>query len=72
METTVATLLLVVSSVILAVVVIDYAVSIVQSTLNTTNIPQLNRLKNIENNILNQTDTLFNQTLPQTPEQPPP
>jgi hypothetical protein len=72
LDTTVATLLLVASAVVLACVVVNYAVSIVEQTLNTQNIPELGRIKNIESNILNQTDSLFNQTQPQMPDQPPP
>ena len=72
METSVAALLLITSAVILTAVVIDYAVSVIQTTLNTENIPQLGRLRNIENSILNQTDSLFNQTQPELPNQPPP
>ena len=62
LQTTVATLLLITAAVVLTCVVIDYAVSVVQTTLQTTNIPQLDRLKNIQSSILNQTDTLYNQT----------
>lgn len=72
MEATVATLLLITSAVILTCVVVDYAVSIIQTTLNTENIPQLGRLRNIESSILNQTGSLFNQTQPELPNQPPP
>ncbi|HEX7482175.1 MAG TPA: hypothetical protein VF350_01740 [Candidatus Bathyarchaeia archaeon] len=72
MEATIATLLLITSTVVLACVVVDYAVSIMQQTLNTENIPQLSRIRNIENSILNQTDNLFNQTQPDLPSQPPP
>ena len=72
METTVATLLLITSTVILACVVVDYAVGIVIEPLNTENIPQLDRIRDIENSILNQTDSLFNQTQPELPNQPPP
>lgn len=70
METTVAALLLITSTVILAAVVVDYAVSVIQQTLNTENIPQLGRIRNIESSILNQTDSLFNQTQPELPNQP--
>jgi hypothetical protein len=69
LETTVAALLLVTSAVVLTCVVVDYAVNIVQQTLNTDNIPQLDRIRNIENSLLNQTDVLFNQTLPPSPDQ---
>ncbi len=70
METTVATLLLITSTVVLACVVVDYAVSVIQQTLNTENIPQLGRIRNIESSILNQTDSFFNQTQPEPPNQP--
>lgn len=53
-------------------VVIDYAVGVIQTTLQTTNIPQLEHLKDIQSSILNQTDTLLNQTqpIPQNPATP--
>ncbi len=69
MQTTVATLLLITSAVILTCVVVDYAVGIIQATLNTDNIPQLARIRNIENGIQNQTDSFFNQTSPEIPTQ---
>ncbi len=72
METSVATLLLVTSAVVLACVVVNYAVNITEQVLNNKNIPQLDRIKNFENNIFNKTDRLFNQTQPQLPDQPPP
>ena len=68
MQTTVATLLLITSAVILTCVVIDYAVVVVQQTVQTTNIPQLDKLRSIENSVLNQTDSLFNQTTSQPVE----
>ncbi len=64
MQATVATLLLITASVVMTCVVIDYAICVIQTTLQTTDIPQLDRLKEIENTILNQTDALFNQTQP--------
>jgi len=72
LETTVTTLLLVTAAVVLACVVVNYAVNIVEQVANTDNIPQLDGIKNIENNLLNQTDQLFNETQPQLPSQPPP
>ena len=71
-QNTVAALLLVTASVVLACIVVDYAIVIVQSTLQTTNIPQLERLKSIENTLLNETDYLWNQTqaLPQSTPTP--
>jgi ABC-type uncharacterized transport system YnjBCD permease subunit len=68
MQTVVATLLLVVSAVMLACVVIDYAIVTVEQTLQTTNIPQIDRIRKIESSILNQTDNLFNQTQPELPD----
>jgi hypothetical protein len=70
LETTVAALLLITSTVVFACIVVDYAVTIAQQTLNTENIPQLGRIRNIESSILNQTDSLFNQTAPEPPGQP--
>ena len=71
METAVASLLLITASVVLACVVVDYAVSALQNTINTTNIPQLDRLRNIENSLLNQTNN-YNGTQLQLPSEPPP
>jgi hypothetical protein len=36
--------------------------------VQTTNIPQLDKLRSIENSVLNQTDSLFNQTTSQPVE----
>jgi hypothetical protein len=72
METSLATLLMVTSAVVIACVVVSYAVSVMEQTLNTQNIPELDRIRNIQNSILNQTDSLFNQTQPELPDQPPP
>jgi hypothetical protein len=71
-ESTVAALLLVTSAVVFACVVVSYAVNIAEQTLNTDNMPQLDRIKNLENNFLNQTSNIYNQTLPELPNQPPP
>ena len=59
MQTTLATLLFVTSAVILACVVVDYAVVVCEQTLETENLPQTDRIKRMENMILNQTDNLF-------------
>lgn len=64
METSVATLLLVTSAVILTCVVVNYAMAVVEQTLNTDNIPQLDHMKSLTDKLLNQTDTLYNQTIP--------
>lgn len=70
METAVATLLLVVASVVLACTVVTYAVATIEQTVNTQNMPELNQLKNFENNLLNQT-YVMNGTLPQLPNPTP-
>ena len=69
LETSVAVLLLVASAAVLACVVVNYAVTVVEQTLNTQSIPELGRIRNLENSILNQTDSLFNQTEPELPNQ---
>ncbi|MDG6223046.1 MAG: hypothetical protein IAX21_01630 [Candidatus Bathyarchaeota archaeon] len=61
MQTTVATLLFVTSAVILACVVVDYAVVACEQTLDTESLPQFERIRALENKLLNQTDTLINQ-----------
>ncbi len=71
METAVATLLLITAAVVLSCVVVNYAVSTMEHTLNTNNIPQLDQLKTMTNNLLNQTES-FNGTQPQLPNQPSP
>lgn len=70
LQTTVATLLLVTSAVILTCVVINYAVVAVQDTLQTSNIPQLDQLKSIQNSVLNQTNYVLNQTITQPQNSP--
>ncbi len=72
MQTTVATLLFVTSAVILACVVVDYAVVIFEQTLDTEDTPQIDRIRTLENIILNQTDNLINEieALNQTDTQP--
>jgi hypothetical protein len=72
LQTSVAALLLLTTGIILACVVVNYAVTIVEQTLNTENIPQLDHIKSLENNVLNQTDKLFNETQSQLPDQPSP
>jgi len=62
MEVTVASLLLITASVVLACICVTYAVNIVQQTLNQTNIPASAQIKNMESSLLNQTQALYNQT----------
>jgi len=73
MQTTVATLLFVTSAVILACVVVEYAVVTCERTLDTEDAPQMDRIREMENMILNQTDNLFDEieSLNQTETQPP-
>ncbi len=62
MEASVATLLIVVSAVILASVVIDYTVAVFEETLKMDNTPQLDRIRDLQDLLLNQTDRLLNET----------
>ncbi len=73
MENTVASLLLVTSSVVIACLVAGYAVSMTAQTINVMdNMPQLDKLYDLENSIINQTFADFNQTLPEYPYNPTP
>jgi hypothetical protein len=71
LETGVAALLLIAASVAFACVVVDFAISSMQQTLNITNNPQIERLRSIENSLMNQTDP-FSLSPPQLPTTPPP
>jgi hypothetical protein len=71
MQTTLATLLLITSAVVLTAVVVDYAVVIVEETLRTTNSTQLDRIRDINYALLNQTDNILNQTQPNIQNTPP-
>ncbi|MCW3994792.1 MAG: hypothetical protein NWE98_01420 [Candidatus Bathyarchaeota archaeon] len=70
MEASVAALLLVASAVIIGCVVITYAVNVVATTIDASNVPQVDRIRDLQNNLLNQTDHIFNQTQPQLPNEP--
>ena len=59
MQTTVATLMFVTSAVILACVVVDYAIVIFEQTLDTEDMPQMDRIQKMEDMILNQTDNVI-------------
>jgi hypothetical protein len=61
MQTSVAALLFVTSAVILASVVVEYAVVTCEKTIDTENAPQIDRIRELENMLLNQTDNLFNE-----------
>ena len=75
MQTTVTTLLFVTSAIVLACVVVNYAVEACEQTLDTESLPQFDRIRTLEDKLLNQTDTLindldtFNQTYPEPIEQ---
>jgi hypothetical protein len=62
METTVAALLLVTASVVLACVVVEYAVNIIQVSVDTHNIPEVNKLQDYVNNLLDETQGTINGT----------
>jgi predicted PurR-regulated permease PerM len=64
LQTSVASLILVVSAVVISCLVVDYAVNVVEATLQTSNIPQLARIKDMQRSLLNETDSLFNSTWP--------
>jgi hypothetical protein len=72
METTVAALLLVTASVILACVVVNYAVNIAQVSVNTHNLPEVNKLQNYVNNLLNETQSTMDGNATQIPDPSPP
>jgi hypothetical protein len=61
MQTTVATLMFVTSAVILACVVVDYAIVTFEQTLDTEDMPQMDRIQKMEDMILNQTDNVFSE-----------
>jgi hypothetical protein len=65
LESTVAALLLVTSTVVLACIVVVYAVDTVQQSFNGTS-PQMQLINQIQNSILNQT-SIFNATTPGLP-----
>jgi hypothetical protein len=72
LEASVAALILVVSAVVISCLVVDYAINIVEATLDTTNLPQLQRLRDMQTTFLNETDLLFNSTLPVPADSPSP
>ncbi len=63
MQSTLATLLLVTSAVVLTCVVVEFAVVSMEQTLQTSNMPQMDRIRNLESMMLNQTENLFNQAM---------
>jgi len=61
MQTSVAAMLFVTSAVILACVVVEFAVVTCEQTLDTEDAPQIDRIRKMESMLLNQTDNLFNE-----------
>jgi hypothetical protein len=62
MQTELSVLLLITASVMITCVVISYGVGIVQTTLNTKELPELDRIEALQRSLMNQTDALQNQT----------
>ncbi|MFB3889482.1 MAG: hypothetical protein ACE14S_08315 [Candidatus Bathyarchaeia archaeon] len=62
MQVPVATLIVVTSAVILTCLVVEYAVAVFDQTLDTEELPQMDRIRSLESRLLNQTRSLFNQT----------
>jgi len=59
MQTNVAPLLFVTSGVILACIVLEFAVVTCEQTLDTEDAPQIDRIRKMESMLLNQTDNIF-------------
>jgi hypothetical protein len=62
MQNELSVLLLISASVMITCIVISYGVGIVQTTLNTKDLPELEKLTAIQKSIMNQTETLQSQT----------
>jgi len=63
MQSTLTTLLIITSAVALASVAVNYALTVAEQTLQTENMPQMERIKNLESMLLNQTESMFNGTM---------
>ena len=61
MQTSVIALLFVTTAVVMACVVIDYAVITCEQTVDPENSPQIDRIRELENMLLNQTDYVFDE-----------
>jgi hypothetical protein len=76
MQTQVASLLLIVSSVVLASVVVGFATTLTEQTVNVNSNPQIDRIQNLQEKMLNESSSWLdglpsqsqplNQTLPAT------
>lgn len=62
MQSTVASLLLVTSAVALACFTVNYSVVIAEQYIQVQNGPLFDRLNNLQEYVLNQTDSMFDQT----------
>lgn len=63
MQGTLATLLLITSAVALAAVVVDVAVVTCEQTLQPSSLPQMEKIRSLEDIFVNQTSSLFNETV---------
>lgn len=64
MEVSIATLLLLTASVVLACICVTYAVNIVQQTINATNLPDGQRIQSLINGLDNSTNNALSGTMP--------
>jgi len=69
MQSSVCALLLISSAIMLTCIVVDYAANVFQTALQTSNIPQLDRIRDLENGVLNQTVSGANQAIMQPTNQ---
>jgi hypothetical protein len=60
LQTSVATLLLVTATVVLACAVVNYTVNVFEQYTTPDGVPQLGQLKSLESTMLNQTNALLN------------
>ncbi len=70
MDSTVSTALLITTAVVLACVVSGFAINTMQQTVNPNTNPQIGQVKDLQNLLLNQTNSLFNETTPEIPLPP--
>jgi hypothetical protein len=66
----VSTALLITTAVVLACVVSGFAINTMQQTVNPNTNPQIGQVKDLQNLLLNQTNSLFNETTPEIPLPP--
>ena len=61
MHTSVIALLFVTTAVVMSCVVVDYAVITCEQTVDPENSPQIERIRELESMLMNQTDYVFNE-----------